>query len=237
MSAVKTSRFSASGTFYIAASVFLAVVTFAGFARTYYLRGIFHTPTLSFFLQIHGAVMTAWILLFLIQSLLIASHRVRLHRKLGYFGAALAALVVMMGMTATVHAAAREVRGHTDFVPLQLSILALETTQMILFAWLVAIAILRRRKTDLHKRYLLLATLCMLPNPELRILPFIHSNLVILLLWSVTVFAFVLADAIRSGRPHGAFLRGAVIANIALYIAYFGSATEQWRQFASHLVA
>jgi hypothetical protein len=56
----------------------------------------------------------------------------------------------------------------------------------------------------------------MLPNPEVRMLPFIHNNLVFLLLWTAAVFALVAIDAFRSGRVHVAFLRGAVIANAFL---------------------
>jgi len=223
--------------YYLSTAALIAVITFAGFARTYYLRGYFHTRALTFFLHIHGAVMTGWIALFFVQSLLIASRQVRTHRYLGVFGGFLGVLVVALGSTATLMAAAREVRGHTDFVPLQLSILALELTQMLLFAYFAGTAIYLRRRPDVHKRYMLLATLCMLPNPEVRMLPFIQNNLVILLLWSVVVFAFVAVDAMRSGRIHPAFLRGAAIANAALYLAYFGSATAGWRYFASHLVA
>jgi hypothetical protein len=223
--------------FYLWVSAAMVVVTFAGFARTYYLRGAFHAQPLTVFLHIHGAVMTGWIVLFLLQSVLIATHRVSLHRRLGLFGVFLAALVVILGMTATLHAAAREVRGNTEFVPLQLSVLALETTQLSLFAWFVGIAIWLRRSADIHKRFLLLATLCMLPNPEVRMLPFIHSNLVFLLLWSAAVFTLVGIDALRSGRVHVAFLRGAVIANALLYFSYFGATTTAWRHFASQLVA
>jgi hypothetical protein len=223
--------------FYLWTAALIAVVTFAGFARTYYLRGFFHTRALTLFLHIHGAVMTGWIVLFLVQSLLIAGHRVRLHRRLGVLGACLGALVVILGTEATLVAAAREVRGHTGFVPMQLSILALELTQLLLFAWFLGTALLQRRRPDVHKRYMLLATLCMLPNPEVRMLPFIQNNLVILLLWSAVVFVLVAADGARSGRIHPSFVRGAAIANAALYIAYFGSQSAGWRNFASHVVA
>jgi len=222
--------------FYLWTAALIAVVTFAGFARTYYLRGYFHTHALTLFLHIHGTVMTGWVALFFIQSLLIASRQVRMHRYLGVFGAFLGVLVVTLGSTATLMAAAREVRGHTDFVPLQLSILALELTQMLLFACFAGTALYLRLRPDVHKRYMLLATLCMLPNPEVRLLPFIQNNLVILFLWSIVVFTFVVADAVRSGRIHPAFLCGAAIANAALYLAYFGSVTAGWRSFANHLV-
>jgi hypothetical protein len=237
MARAKTHTIHRDRSFYLWVSAFIAVITFAGFARTYYLRGVFHGQALTLFLHIHGAVMTGWIVLFLFQSLLIATHRVSLHRRLGFFGAFLAASVVILGMMATIHAAAREVRGNTEFVPLQLSVLALETTQLFLFAWFVGTAIWLRRRADIHKRYLLLATLCMLPNPEVRMLPFIHSNLVFLLLWSTAVFSCVAIDAFRSGHVHFAFLRGALVANVLLYFSYFGATTTAWRHFASKLVA
>ncbi len=233
-----TKRDSASERrFYLWTAALIAVFTFGGFARTYYLRGFFDARALTLFLHIHGAVMTGWIVLFLVQSALIAGHRVQLHRRLGVLGACLGVLVVIFGATATLMAASREVRGHTGFVPLQLSILALELTQILLFAWFVGSALLQRRSPGVHKRYMLLGTLCMLPNPEVRMLPFIQNNLVILLLWSVVVFALVAVDGARYGRIHTSFVRGAAIANVALYIAYFVSETAGWRDFASRMVA
>jgi hypothetical protein len=82
---------------------------------------------------------------------------------------------------------------------------------------------------------MLLATLCMLPNPEVRMLPFIQNSLVILVLWSAVVFVLVAVDGARSGRIHPSLVRGAAIANAALYIAYFGSQTAGWRSFASRM--
>jgi hypothetical protein len=222
--------------FYLWSATFLAATTLIGFARTYYFRGHFHSPELRPFLHYHGAVMTGWIVLFLVQVMLISSHRVRLHRALGYFGAALAVLVVIMGCAATILAAAREVHANSDEVSLRLNVLGLELTQMVLFAAFVGIALWHRRRSDLHKRYMLLATLCMLPNPQLRMMPFIHNNLVYLAIWSAQIFLVVLIDSFRSHRLHPAFLRGAVVANLALYIAQFGSTTDAWRQFAARLI-
>lgn len=56
----------------------------------------------------HGAAFTAWVLLLLTQSTLVAAHRTDIHRKLGWIGAALA--VFMAGIAVrtalvAVHAA------------------------------------------------------------------------------------------------------------------------------------
>jgi len=223
--------------FYLWSAAFLAVTTLAGFARTYYFRGYFHSPELRPFLHYHGAVMTAWIVLFFVQTVLIARRHVTLHRTLGYFGAFLAVLVVIMGSAATILAAAREVRAHSPFANLTLNVLALELTQMTLFGVLVGIALWYRRRTDLHKRCMLLATICMLPNPQIRILSFLHSNLLYLAIFSAQIVLVVAVDAIRNRRVHPAFLRAAIAVNLALYAAQFGSTTDAWRHFASRIVA
>jgi hypothetical protein len=95
-------------------ALFAVALVFAGFSRTYFLHGLFHTPNLSRFMHIHAAVMTGWIVLFAFQTFLIKWHRTSLHRTLGYFGAGYAALVVIMGCSATFLSARREVRGPVD---------------------------------------------------------------------------------------------------------------------------
>src|SRR5258708_10997246 len=172
----------------------IVVLVFVGFARTYYLHSWFGTPDLSIFLHVHGAVMTGWIALFAVQTLLITSNRTPAHRVLGSFGAGYAAIVVAMGATATILAARREVRAHSGSVSSFLSVLALELTQMFLFASLVALGVWFRSRPDYHKRLMLLATLCMLPNPLVRlfIIAGVGSNIVILSLWALLVMAVVL---------------------------------------------
>jgi hypothetical protein len=117
----------------------IVILVFVGFSRTYYLHSLFKMPKLSTFLHVHGAVMTGWIVLFAVQTFLIASNRTRVHRTLGVFGAGYAVLVVVMGCTATVVAVRREVLAHSPFVSSVLTVLALELTQMLLFASLYCI--------------------------------------------------------------------------------------------------
>ena len=96
-------RFFTSMSFAILAAVLL------GFSRSFYLHGFFPThprPTEAFF-TLHGVVFTAWFVLLCAQALLIANRRADLHRALGVAGAALAAVMVVVGMYGAVLAAAR----------------------------------------------------------------------------------------------------------------------------------
>ena len=63
---------------------------FLGFARSYYLAGLFKAPLPNLIVHIHGAVFSSWILLLIAQTSLVAAGRVDLHRRLGPLGFALA---------------------------------------------------------------------------------------------------------------------------------------------------
>src|SRR3546814_66581 len=75
---------------YAAAAVVALALVFAGFARTYYLRSAFDGPPLTLLLYVHGAVMTSWFVLFIVQARLVAHGHAGVHRRLGAFGALLA---------------------------------------------------------------------------------------------------------------------------------------------------
>jgi hypothetical protein len=216
----------------------IVVLVFVGFSRTYYLHSLFGTPALSRFLHFHGAVMTGWIVLFSVQTFLIASNHTHEHRILGAFGAGYAVLGVIMGCTATVLSARRAVLALSEFVSSVLSVLALELTQMILFASLVASGIWLRNRPGYHKRLMILATFCMLPNPIVRLSVWagFGSNVVLLSFWASLVAAIVLLDSMRNRRLNPAFGFGAAVTIAFLYLAYFGSLTQFWQRFAAKAV-
>src|ERR1700712_4141526 len=76
--------------FYGTMAVALAVTAFTGFSRTYYLRlvsgGRMATLTggpFTTLVQVHGALFTTWVLLFIVQTALISTRQVAVHRRLG----------------------------------------------------------------------------------------------------------------------------------------------------------
>jgi hypothetical protein len=78
--------------FYFTIAVALALLVFIGFTHTFYARPLFDLPPLPTMLQLHGAVFTAWFLLFVVQARLIATYRIRAHKTLGIVGVGLAVL-------------------------------------------------------------------------------------------------------------------------------------------------
>ena len=83
-------RVSQDRLFYSGMAIVMALAVLAGFAQTYYLplagSGQLTTITgreVSALIHAHGALFSLWVLLFVVQTSLIATHRVRIHQRMG----------------------------------------------------------------------------------------------------------------------------------------------------------
>ncbi len=132
------------------------------------------TPPIRSILIAHGAAMTAWMILFIIQPLLIAKANYRLHMKLGLFGAGLAVAAAILGIAVAIGAARVNppVLKLWGLAPQQFMLVSLSA--IVLFAVFVSIGILNRRKRDVHRPMMLLASLSILP-PSLDRIAVIHN--------------------------------------------------------------
>lgn len=223
--------------FYLTVSFVFFALVFWVFAHTYYLKLLFGTPVLPMLLHVHGFVMSGWVVLLTVQSGLVAAHRVQWHRRLGVFGTAWAALVVIMGSTTTLHAAAREVRAHSPGAAMQLTITGLELTQMLFFAGFVGLAVWLRRRTDYHKRLMVLTVACMLPSVLARLPVAFMTNRLILLALDVFVVLCVVVDTLRHRRLHPAFAWGGALFVTTFHVALYAMQTPTWVAFGTWVMS
>lgn len=224
----------AGRSFYTLAALTAAVIVFAGFAQTYYLKLWFGTPDLPALRHTHGLIMTLWYVLFIVQARLVAVRRVGLHRRLGIAGAILAALVVIVGVMTAIDAARR---GASPGPP-PLIFLAVPLADMVVFATLVAAALWLRNRPDHHRRLMLLSSLSMLPAAIGRLpLEFIRNGgaLAFFGLSDLIIIAAVAWDTFAHRRLHPAFGWGAllVVASHPLRLVLAG--TDVWMRFATWL--
>lgn len=214
------------------------LVAFAGFAPTYYLKGAFGTPELTTLKHAHGAVMTAWLVLFFVQARLVATGRTFTHRKLGLLGAVVAVAVVSVGM-ATAIASARA--GFTPVPAISpLVFLVLPTGDMATFTLLVGSALVLRKRPDWHKRLMLVGTLAMLTPAIARLMIVLGATPippVFFLLNDLIIAACLAYDWRRNGRVHPAFIAGLVTVMVLQFGRLAFSQTEAWMAFARWLVA
>jgi hypothetical protein len=224
-------------------------VVFAGFARTYYLRFLFGVSSLPWLLHLHGALMTSWFALFFVQTYLVASHRVRLHRRLGVFGAVIAALIVVVGVTVALRFGAREMTKPQVDGPPALMVVGFFFAVLLVFAILVGTALLLRRRSDYHKRLMLLSCLSMvgpgltrIPFKQIPALAFLKSGGLFGLfgLDLLLLYACIAWDTWRHRRPHRAFVGGALLIIAAEDPAkpiWLFLSTTTWTHIATWLVS
>lgn len=221
---------------YILAAILTPLIVVAGFARTYYLKPFFDTPDIpGRIVHIHGIVMTAWVVLFVVQISLVATRRTRIHRRLGVLGAGLAALVVIVGVLTAIDAAAR---GASPGPP-PLSFLIIPLGDMLIFSVLVGLALYFRRKLDVHKRLMLLAAINIL-TPAIGRIPFDFvlngGPIVFFGLTNVLLLACVAFDTFKHRRLHPVFLWGTIVIIAMQPLRLLLSGTEAWLGIATALV-
>ena len=221
---------------YLLAAIILPLIVLVGFARTYYLKGLFATPALpGFLVHLHGIVMTGWIALFIVQVLLVARRRTKTHQRLGILGAVLAALVVIVGSLTAVYAAAR---GSSPGIP-PLQFLIIPLGDMLLFAILIGAALYYRKRFDIHKRLMLVAAINILTPAIARIpISFIANGgpLAFFGLTDLILLGFVAFDTIRHRRLHPALLWGSLLVIVFQPLRIILAGTEMWNHVATALV-
>jgi cation transport ATPase len=142
----------------------MILTVFVGFAPSYYLRQP-GAPPLTLLLQVHGFVATGWMLIFLAQTALVAAHRVDLHRRLGVAAVVLAAAFVVLTTSASIVS-----RGITPRV-------VFSAGAILMFVFYVSAGVMQRNRAEAHKRWMLLATISVLPPAIARMhLPFLPEG-------------------------------------------------------------
>jgi hypothetical protein len=230
-------------------SIAVLAIVFVGFAPTYYLlrwiggvtvRGAAGGSSLTPIVHVHAVVFSAWIVLFLVQTGLIAAHRTRIHRRLGIAGILLAATLVVFGIGIAIYSARLDNTppGWTNaaaFLPVPL-------TSIALFMGFVTAGFVQRRRADFHKRLMLLATISLtvpalsriVRMMDIAVLPTgVRGALIIVNLFLV---AMIVYDFGRLGRLHRATAWGSVILLVSWPFRLLLGDTAIWQRFASTLI-
>jgi hypothetical protein len=190
----------------IMAMALTAIVLF-GFSHT--IPFDLQSPDFPLLLVVHGVVFFGWMALFITQPVLAMRGSLALHRRLGWFGAALAIAMVVLASAAILFG----LWSHhlPDFYPPGLFLLR-GFIGVATFAGLVIAAIAFRRQPAWHKRFMLCATIVVIVPGLERALPVPMMGPS----WFYTVDLLVLAiaavgpvfDLVTQRRIHPAYLYG-----------------------------
>jgi uncharacterized membrane protein YozB (DUF420 family) len=222
--------------FYTGMSILIAITVFAGFSRTWFLRPYFpQTQPLIPILILHGVIFSSWIALFITQTTLVATKRVRTHMRLGIAGGVVACAMIIIG-TITAIIRAKGPSPIPDVNPL--SFLTVPLGDLLVFGILVGLAFYYRRKVDIHKRLMLLATIGILPAAVAR-LPFAfieHGGpLAFFGISDLFIIPCLIYDTISRGRPHRATVLAGSLIVISHPLRMIIGGTHAWIVFATWL--
>jgi hypothetical protein len=217
---------------YWPAGVAIGLVVVLGFAESYFLRPfVAHSDSLTTLVHVHGALMTAWIALFIAQTTLVAIGRRDLHRRLGTLGMVLVALIVVVSVPMAIVAA--KLGGHHMPGP-ALPALALVFAFLFEFVTLACLGLFYRYRSDFHKRLMLLASITAMEAGAIR-LPLVvlnHSVFKTHVAIDVLLLVIMAVDSIKHRRLHPAFLWGAVFLFSMQAFSLWISNTSIWLRIA-----
>lgn len=176
----------------------IALVLVAGFSVQLAMgRSSFAVPLVY---HLHAFVFFGWVVLFVVQSGLIAADNVALHRRLGKLSAIWLPAMVGLGIAITVESMRRT--GGPFFFGASEFLIG-NPTSLLAFAGMVCAAVALRQRSDWHRR-LMLSAMAAITGPGFgRLLP---MPLMIPYAWEIsnTVGSlFIVAGMIRDKRHHG----------------------------------
>jgi hypothetical protein len=213
--------------FYIGMAVAALVTVFVGFHRSFYLTPP-TLPPLAPLILVHGIIFSSWVVLFLTQTMLVAANRLHVHRRLGLAAMGLAALIIASGPLIAI-ASARH--GRTS-LPNLLVILV----DILAFAVLVAAALYYRRRSEIHKRLMLLAMVTLLPPAVIRWPIAVGRPVVMVGILLLFVAAAPVYDLLSRRRLHPVSVWGGLTYLTSILVRPSLSQTETWYRVANWLI-
>lgn len=200
-------------------------------------------PPLKSLIIAHGFAMTCWMTLFVVQTLLIVGNRFRTHVMFGIFGIAVAAAVVVFGSLTAIETTRLE----PDLIRQGLNrkqFMIVPLTDMLKFGAFVIIAIWNRRRPEIHRPMMFLATLTMISAATGRI-PQIN-DLYVATVWShwfgaffpklVIGTSFLVVKTIVTKRFDGWLAGGLAVLAAISFLVWQIAPTAGWNRIANFLL-
>jgi hypothetical protein len=189
--------------FYFVMSLLIAAVIIYGFSHTVDHRLIHANPRPPILLWVHAALFSSWVAFYILQSALVRIRRVKLHRTLGWVGAALGTSMVVIGFWVAVVMARFDTsqlhRANRD------AFLIVPFLDILAFAISFGLAILWRKNPERHRRLMLIAT-CVLTGAAFGRMPLMHSPLQFYGGIDALILLGASRDLVVSHRVHAVYL-------------------------------
>lgn len=226
--------------FYFAMSLLMAAVVVWGFSHTININLLRPAVPPPLILWFHSAAFSGWIAFLIFQSALVRSHNVRLHRVTGWYGAGLGAIMIPLGIaTAIVMNRFELYRLHEPmFQGLRRDgFLIVPFFAILNFSTFFILAVLWRKKPELHRRCIFLAT-CALLSAAFARFPYLGAHHIFFVGVDLLILLGMLRDALVNRRVHRVYLTAlpALILAQVFVISTWASGARWWLHVADGIL-
>ncbi len=221
----------ARGRFFLGMSCACLLIAFMGFARSFFLRPLFDAGPDMPLEYVHGVVMTAWLVFFVVQASLVATNRTDVHRRIGVAGAIVGAAVLVVGVLLTVQIPGWLATQGLDFsieenLQRWSRIVWGDFGNMGAFGAFFGFALFFRHRTEIHKRLMLLASISILGPALARMYGLLGIDAISGRMFSwlglvMLILALVTYDLSKDRRVHIVTLIGGPLFLIDRYVFPF----------------
>jgi hypothetical protein len=213
--------------FYFSMSLLIAAVVVFGFSHSIDQALLHAAVPRPILLWVHAIAFSGWVVFFIFQSALVRSGNVRVHRVTGWIGAALGAVIPILGIaTAITMARFHAHRLHEKDAGSFLLVPFLDICCFTSTFWL---AVYWRRKPELHRRLALIATCVLTAAAFGRIQALIQPPMLFYPCVDALILLGVARDLIVNRRVHRVYLYAlAPIALAQFAVVYAVTNTPTW---------
>ena len=222
--------------FYVGISLLMIAIAAVGFWPSYF--GLITGAALDkeWFIHFHATVYVGWLGLFATQVALVATKRTALHRKIGPYVMGWGVLVLFVGLMTTLlryqtmlaSGPIEEARAWAIWPVLD----------MVIFAGFFIPAVVYRRRPELHKRFMIVATTNLLVAAVARAIgldtAFAHTALVVV--WTSPIWLAMVYDYVQVRTVHPIYLAGALVITLSTFRDAWAT-TESWIGFSNWMAA
>jgi hypothetical protein len=193
---------------FVGIGALVALIAVVGFWPTYFgplVRGVVDKP---FVIHVHAAVFSGWVALFIAQAVFAATGRLALHRQLGQIGIYYGFAIIAVGLITAFAIFSMRVEAG-DIAQGQTRLFA-PVTDMLVFPIFFGAAVYYRKKPELHKRFMLVATTILLVAAVGRMTFLADIPMARLAVWLSPIFVGMAYDLYTKRLVHPIYLAGIV---------------------------
>lgn len=225
-------------TFFTAIAIIGIIAILVGFSKTFIIPLVSGTKTWPLTIYAHAFFVFGWVIIFLTQSLLIQNKKYKIHIFIGRWAAFIAVGAAISIIPASLFQIERELKEGLGQTAISSIVGSLASATMFLI--LVTLGILNRKRPQVHKRFMLLATIILIWPAWFRWRHYFPSVerpdiwFAVVLSDSLILVAFIW-DWLKNKYIHPALLYGGlfIIAENVMEILLFDS--KGWRVLANTL--